>query len=74
MRQKVSMDSVLMGLFVVTLFLLLFYDALGELHPGFDPLFILFSRILGLVLLALIVFCIVGLVLMIGRCLAWSLP
>ena len=68
------MDSVLTGLLAVMLLLLLFSGALGEVDPGFHPLFMLFSRILGLVLLALIVFCIVGLVLMIGRRLAWFMP
>jgi len=74
MRQKVSMDAILTGLFVAMLLLLLFYDPIRRLHPALDPLFILFGQSIGLVFLALIVFCIFGLVLMIGRRFARSLP
>lgn len=33
MRQKVSMDSILTGLFAVMLFLLLFYHSIKEFYP-----------------------------------------
>ena len=67
MRRKISMDTLLTGLFIALLLLLLFYDPIRGLHPALDPLFMLSGQAIGLVLLALMVFCIIGLVLMIGR-------
>ncbi|MDN7011858.1 hypothetical protein FGW20_02120 [Methanoculleus sp. FWC-SCC3] len=67
MRRKVSMDTLLTGLFVVMLLLLLFYDPIRRLHPALDPLLMLSGQAIGLVLLALMVFCIVGLVLLVIR-------
>jgi hypothetical protein len=67
MRQKVSMDAIVTGLFAVMLFLLLFYDPLRRLHPALDPLFMLFGRAIGLIFLTLLVFCIVGLILLVIR-------
>lgn len=67
MRQKVSTDTILTGLFAVLLLILLFYEPLRGLHPALDPLFMLSGQAIGLVFLALMVFCIIGLVLMIGR-------
>jgi hypothetical protein len=65
MRQKVSTDTILTGLFAVLLLILLFYDPIRGLHPALDPLFMVFIQGVGLVLLALMVFCIIGLVLMV---------
>ncbi|KAF5050837.1 hypothetical protein DSECCO2_425270 [anaerobic digester metagenome] len=70
MQRRVSMDTVLTGLLAAMLLILLFYDPIRGLHPALDPLFMLSGQAIGLVLLALMVFCIVGLVLMIGRRLA----
>jgi hypothetical protein len=67
MRRKVSMDTLLTGLFVVMLLLLLFYDPIRRLHPAVDTLLMLSGQAIGLVLLALVVFCIIGLVLLAVR-------
>ena len=67
MQRRVSMDTLLTGLLAAMLLLLLFYDPIRGLHPALDPLFMVFIQGVGLVLLALMVFCIIGLVLMIGR-------
>ncbi len=61
------MDTLLTGLFVAMLLLLFFYDPIRGLHPALDPLLMLFGQGVGLVLLALMVFCIVGLVLLVVR-------
>lgn len=70
MQRRVSMDTVLTGLLAAMPLLLLFYNPIRGLHPALDPLLMLSGQAIGLVLLVLIVFCIVGLVLMIGRRLA----
>lgn len=67
MRRKASMGAVLTGLFVAMLLLLLFYDPIRGLHPALDPLFMLFIQGVGLVFLALTIFCIIGLVLLAVR-------
>lgn len=67
MQRKISMNTLLTGLFVAMPLLLLFYDPIGGLHSALDPLLMLFGQGVGLVLLALMAFCIVGLVLLAVR-------
>jgi len=67
MQRRVSMDTLLTGLLAAMLLLLLFYDPIRGLHPALDPLLMLSGQAIGLVLLVLMVFCIVGLVLLVVR-------
>ena len=67
MRQKTSMDFVLTVVFAIMLLLLIFYSDFRLLFPGSDIFFMLFGQLAGLVLLALITFCILSLVLLIIR-------
>lgn len=67
MWRKVSMDTLLTGLFVAMLLLLLFYEPLRKFHPAVNPLLILFIQAIGLVFLALVAFCIIGMALLVGR-------
>lgn len=67
MQRRVSMDTLLTGLLAAMLLILLFYEPLRGLHPALDPLFMLSGQAIGLVLLVLMVFCIVGLVLLVVR-------
>lgn len=67
MQRKISMDTLLTGLFVAMLPLLLFYDPIWVLHPAIEPLLMLFAQSIGLVFLVLVVFCIIGLVLLVVR-------
>ncbi|ADN36317.1 conserved hypothetical protein [Methanolacinia petrolearia DSM 11571] len=67
MQQKISTDSILTVVFAIMLLLLIFYFNLRMLFPGSDIFFMLFGQFAGLVLLALIIFCILGLVLLIIR-------
>lgn len=67
MRRKISIDTILTGIFVVMLFLLFSYGTLKELHPALDRLFMVFGQAVGLVFLVLTVFCIIGLAFLIIR-------
>lgn len=67
MRQKVSIDSILMGLFAVMLFLLLFYHTIKEFYPEIDLFLMIFGPLVGLVLAILYMFCFAGLVLLVIR-------
>lgn len=67
MQRRVSTDTLLTGLLAAMLLLLLFYDPIRGLHPALDPLLMLSGQAIGLVLLVLMVFCIVGLVLLVVR-------
>ena len=67
MRQKVSIDSILTGLFAVMLFLLLFYHSIKEFYPEFDPFLMIFGQVVGLVLAILLIFCSIGLALLVIR-------
>jgi len=67
MRQKVSMDFILTGLFAVMLFLLLFYHSIKGFYPELDPFLMIFGQVVGLVLAILLIFCSIGLVLLVIR-------
>ena len=67
MQRRVSMDTLLTGLLAAMLLLLLFYAPNRGLHPALAPLLMLSGQAIGLVLLVLMVFCIVGLVLLVVR-------
>lgn len=67
MRQKVSIDSILTGLFAVLLFLLLFYHTIREFYPKLDPFLMIFGQIVGLGFMILTIFCFAGLVLLVIR-------
>ena len=67
MRQKVSVDSILTGLFAVMLFLLLFYHTIKEFYPELDPFLMTFCQLVGLVLAILLIFCFIGLALLVIR-------
>ena len=67
MRQKVSIDSILMGLFAVMLFLLLFYHAIKGFYPEIDLFLMIFGQFVGLILAILYIFCFAGLVLLVIR-------
>ena len=67
MRQKVPMDFILTGLFAVMLFLLLFYHTIREFYPELDPILMIFGQVVGLVLAILLIFCSIGLALLVIR-------
>ena len=43
------------------------HDPIWVLHPAIEPLLMLFAQSIGLVFLVLVVFCIIGLVLLVVR-------
>lgn len=67
MRQEVSIDSILTVLFAAMLSLLLFYHTIKEFYPEFDPFFMIFGQLAGLVLAILLIFCFAGLALLVIR-------